>query len=799
VNFLHASLIAGAAFAIIPVLIHVTGRRQPKTIVFPALQFVRATQLSSARGWNLKRILLLALRVALLLLLALALASPRVHQASYANWLSIGLLGILGFFAAVVAAVAFARHSPSIIKYGAILVATLLLTSAGVWSAKVIATGPSTPMQSSSGPVAAVLIVDTSPTMEYRFENKTRLELANEHAHWIIGRLDDQSEIAVLAGNPSDRLQLGHVAAERNLDQLRIEGATVNLTERIRKAIDLLKNTKLDRREIYVVTDLSASAWQQTETDLKALLADGEPILLQIVNVGTQKVSNLGIDQVQINQDVVQSGGTIQIEASINAAKDTAPQQVILELLAEKNEPGLPRIADGKLIVAQSQVIGRQVSDSTPQGTSINFSFQIDNLPIGTNNYQLRLTTSDPLQIDDSYAFTIEGIESGKILVVDGSNAINANSEFSDAATLALMLDPYSSNVQTVSLSQLANQSLKGFSIVAIHNPSLNISDGIAKGLDEFVNEGGNLILSLGDAIDPRSVPISRNTGLASLLPGAIERQTRSTDRNVYLENIDRNHPIWAGFGRELDTVPWSRYPVYRHWDIDVLNAGARPISQYTISGQPAIIEEVRGRGRIITFTTPIPDTERASHETWNELTSAPDNWVAFGTVLGIGNYLQASADMHRNFTVAQTALVQWNDTNLPDRFELFNPDGTSEQVRVENHSILYGFTRYPGFYRLRSLSPNTTETRGFAVHLAPGATSLERIDSAQLNEILGEDSYVLANDRESLQHSIGNGRYGRDMAPFLMLLIAGLFFAEQAMAQNFYVPQRWKWMTGHA
>lgn len=795
-NLLHASLIAGVAFAIIPVLIHITGRRQPKAIVFPALQFVRATQLTSARGWNLKRMLLLALRVGLLLLIPLALASPRVHQASFANWISIGLLVILGVFAVVVAAFAFVKHLSSIIKYGAVLAATVLLTSAGVWGTKVIATGPSTPMQQSSGPVAAVLIVDTSPTMEYRFENQTRFELAKEYAQWIIGRLDDQSQISVLTGGPSDRLQLGHVSAERTLDQLRVEGATINLTDRIRKAIDLLRSSDLDRHEIYVVTDLSLSAWQQSDVNLKGLLSEGEPILLQIVNVGTQKVSNLGIDQVQISQDVAPAGATIQISASVTAANDTTSQQIVLELMAEKNEPGLPRIADGKLLVPQAKVIDRKIENSTSQGESVNFQFQISDVPVGTNNYHLRLSTADPLPMDDNYSFTVEGIQSGKILVVDASGSSDEVSQ--DAVDLALMLDPFAKNTQTIKLSQFVGEPLKEIAIVAIHNPPVTLSDDLARTLDKYVNEGGNLIVSLGDQIEPKAVPVSGKTGLAALLPGAIERLTRTTERDVYLENADRNHPIWVEFGRQLDVLPWRSYPVYRHWDIDTLNPGARAIAQYTVSGQPAIIEEVRGQGKIITFTTPIPDLERSGHETWNELISA-EPWVAFGTVLGIGHYLQTSADMRRNFVVSETAYVQWPDAVLPERYELFNPDGTSEQVRVENRGILYGFTRIPGLYRLRSLSANSTETKGFGVHLAVGATSLTRIDENRLNELLGEGAYVLANNKESLQQSIGNGRFGRDLAPFLMLIIAGLFFAEQAMAQNFYVPQKWKWTAGPA
>jgi hypothetical protein len=37
------------------------------------------------------------------------------------------------------------------------------------------------------------------------------------------------------------------------------------------------------------------------------------------------------------------------------------------------------------------------------------------------------------------------------------------------------------------------------------------------------------------------------------------------------------------------------------------------------------------------------------------------------------------------------------------------------------------------------------------------------------------------------VQTSIGEGRYGRDLAPFLLVVIAMMLMAEQTMASRFY------------
>ena len=106
-TFLHASLLLGGLAAIAPILLHLLGRRQPKAIVFPAIRFVRQTAVTAQRGWSIKRWLLLALRVLMVLLIAMALSSPRVHSSMFATYVMVGLLGILALLATAVAFTAY--------------------------------------------------------------------------------------------------------------------------------------------------------------------------------------------------------------------------------------------------------------------------------------------------------------------------------------------------------------------------------------------------------------------------------------------------------------------------------------------------------------------------------------------------------------------------------------------------------------------------------------------------------------------------------------------------------------------
>ena len=792
-NFLHLSLLAGLALAALPIVIHFSGRRQPKRVAFPTLRFVTATKTVSAKGWSIKRWLLLILRMLMLGLFALAFASPRVHGSMLASWLGIGLISVLALIAMAATVLAFIRRSStSGVRYTALFLSVVLGGIALLWSGWVIARGPSTPMQATSGPVAAVLIIDTSPSMDYRFENETRLEKAKDTARWILNRLDNQSKIAVLTDSYSDRLQLGHAAAETEIQRLQIEYRPVDLQERIKKAIELVRASDLERREIYVLTDLSVSSWSDQDAKIDQLLGTGNlgnenQILLQVADVGLPTHRNWAIDQVRISQQVATVGGSVQVNAKILAAESTPAEQVIVELRAEAIDPSLPMLKDDRLVAPEESLLDRKIVDSPGKGDLIDVNFTIDNLPLGTNHFALQLATGDPLSIDNRWPFTIEGTAGGQVTVVAWPDPKRTTAQ-EEAATLMLMMDPNQVGSQTKTAEEFERVDLEAVGVVALYNPPARLSARTIARLDKFVTIGGGLLIVLGDAIDVKALETgSPETNLATLLPGPIKRLTRDSSEQVFIENVDLNNGLWREFGQDVRRVPWTKFPIHRHWDLEEMDEAAKPIARYTVSGLPAIIEQIRGQGRVITYTTTVPDFETPQHEAWNELSSSSEFWVGFGTMLGTSRYLQTAGATARNFESNQAAFVQWGGETLPKQFDLFSPDGTLEPVQINDQSLFYGFTKPVGHYRLKGRIGVKNYLRGFSIQMPVGATDLHRVEASDLDRYLGVNNYALATDRESLRESIGQGRYGRDLTPFLLLVVAGIFFAEQAMSQHYY------------
>ncbi len=80
IEFLHPWALAGLAAAAIPLLLHLLARREPPTVVFPAVRYLIATTQEHLRRLKLQNLLLLLVRTALIVALVLAAAGPTVER-----------------------------------------------------------------------------------------------------------------------------------------------------------------------------------------------------------------------------------------------------------------------------------------------------------------------------------------------------------------------------------------------------------------------------------------------------------------------------------------------------------------------------------------------------------------------------------------------------------------------------------------------------------------------------------------------------------------------------------------------
>jgi hypothetical protein len=85
IGFLHPWLLAGLAAAGVPIVLHLLERREPPTVIFPAVRYLIAATEQHHRRLKLQNWLLLVLRTLLIVLLVLAAAGPTVRAGRVAG------------------------------------------------------------------------------------------------------------------------------------------------------------------------------------------------------------------------------------------------------------------------------------------------------------------------------------------------------------------------------------------------------------------------------------------------------------------------------------------------------------------------------------------------------------------------------------------------------------------------------------------------------------------------------------------------------------------------------------------
>jgi hypothetical protein len=79
IGFLQPLVLVGLVLGAIPPLLHLLGRRRPPTVVFPAVQYLTATEREHSRRLKLRNLVLMVLRIAVIVLLVMAAARPVIR------------------------------------------------------------------------------------------------------------------------------------------------------------------------------------------------------------------------------------------------------------------------------------------------------------------------------------------------------------------------------------------------------------------------------------------------------------------------------------------------------------------------------------------------------------------------------------------------------------------------------------------------------------------------------------------------------------------------------------------------
>ena len=716
-SFLNGLLLGGMAVVAVPVVLHLLMRRKPVPHAFPALRFLQLRARESRRRLRLQHLLLLLVRIAAVCLLVLALARPVLRGA---GWLA-----------------------------------------------------------DREGPVAVACVVDTAPRMLLRQGNRTRLDEVRDLATALFAKLPWGSSIAVVdTSGGGVAFAPSRAAATDRLRRLDAEAPTVTLPTAIADAARLLESSPLARRELYVFTDLSRGAWEQSlARDWDVAHPD---LSLLFIDVSATAPQNFAVERLELSAERVTAGMPLTVSVATQRVGPPARRSVALEL----------RQADGSYVRRGEKPLDWQ------EGEEGLVAFELAGLEPGVSQGRVLVEGGDALGADNAVDFTVEVGPPARVLVA-GNQPVEKTGLFFVEAVAPRPLVKAGRTPFTVSLVPVANLTSEPWDdyagLVLIDPPPLPPPTWDLLG--QWVRQGGGLVVWLGPTAGN---PAGFNLPASEVvLGGRLERVWRSPGPENFLAPAALDHPVLAPFRRVGDAVPWQDFPVFRHWEFQPVEAeleaegerspAAVPLLNYR-NGLPAILEKQLGQGRVLVATTPVSQAAD-DPAAWNQLATGFEPWP----FVMLANELLAEAVTpadELNIVSGEVARLRIDRHDLPTA-TVRTPLGDTFPAAVDQRrgTIAVTATRQPGSYGVASGGEVGGFARGFSVQLPAAATDFRRLAEADLPALLGAGHRVV-DDVASLERDVAMERVGTDLSGWLLLLAAAVLALDWGMANRFYAPR---------
>ncbi|MEZ5357877.1 MAG: BatA domain-containing protein [Candidatus Zixiibacteriota bacterium] len=267
-NFLNTAVLAAAAAALLPFLLHLFSKRKVKIVPFSSIAYLKAMQKNQVRAIKIKQLLLLVLRTLIILAVVLAFARPATTG------------GYLGSHASV----------------------------------------------------SAVIVIDNSASMGYAAANGLYFELAIRKARSLLEMFGPEDEIAVLATNgilstPATERAFGNTSAANDvLDDITLTDSRANLTESVTLAKELLDGSSNLNRELYIISDFQQSS---LTSENKAKDVEARTYL---VDVTEGNIANNGIIDVDLGNRLIEVGTEFPLTTTIKTFASDSREDILVSL-----------------------------------------------------------------------------------------------------------------------------------------------------------------------------------------------------------------------------------------------------------------------------------------------------------------------------------------------------------------------------------------------------------------------------------------------------------------------------------
>jgi Mg-chelatase subunit ChlD len=779
--FLEAPLTAlavAAGAASLPIIIHLLNRKRFRVITWAAMRFLLAAQRKNTRRMRLEQLVLLAVRTLMVLLLVLAMAS--VMPWSEEVWY---------------------RLFPD----SAIQAAT------GNWRTH------------------KILVLDGSFSMATRMGDATAFERARRVAEQLLqeSQPGDGFSVVLMAAPPRRTVPEPSDDARRvatEIEALRLPHGNADLAASLTAVEDMVRRSpsKFDGREVYFLTDMQRSTWSVRQGgDPGALLQRIQARARTIfVDVGQAGIQNSAVTSLTLGVPFVSTSADTPITGIIHNYGAEPRKQVQAELWVGKARATATEAPFGLRLVNRATV------DLQPGQNIVHLPYRFTTP--GDYAVQLRID-GDALDLDDARTVVVTVKENVPVMLVNGKTAV----ELYDQATEWLFdaLNPFqkgrvpgnvSARPKKLDLREFNDAGLGDltpYDCVFLCDVS-KISEAEVQRLETHLRRGGGVIICLGPEVDLEKYNRLLYRNGDGILPARLLSpqaapdkisfklfaDTRSKDFKVPPLNAFVGDQDWASlraarFRQYVRAEPATRGRAHKLLSFIPEASGVNPtkaemeaVAQLP-SGDAALIEGARYRGRVVLFTS----TFNMDWTTWPISPSFPalmQELLQYAVAGRLREQALTSGEMLEEY-------LQAGDAGL--EVALLLPDGRTESVRTEAADdvgvLRWTDTDTSGIYR--GIIGQHPQEHLFAVNV-PTATDKQEASESDLtrtNQTELQDAYPgwefqIVTELGQIKHSGGIGAeattehplrgIGMVVARWLLLIMLVLLMVEVILAWRF-------------
>lgn len=650
-----------------------------------------------------------------------------------------------------------------------ILIVRMLLVALIAFAlARPTLTGPLASIFPEDAPRAVALLIDNSASMQLETEQGSLAQVARARARDLLADLAPKDEVLVYALEAEPRVlgggPLSPALATALLDEWPQADGGAALRAGLARAIADLVQRPQPQRELYLLSDFAAAT---LAADSSALPPAGD-LRLFALPLSQNPPPNAGLVGLRLPVRPLLAGRPFELGV---AARTTGAQRgeaypVELELAGEHRggfsvEPA-----------ATGELQWRSLAVTLPAGGERNL--------VGLWRKQ-----RDRFAPDDVLPFTLSVATRLRVLLLASPSASGERgARLSPADHVARALDPYRGqrpDAIALDLEQRGVSALASELLASRHLVLLCGGDGLdttrAQLLADFVAAGGGLVVtpSAAGAADLARHLLPRLGGPAELeaVPGG--RET--------LAQLEPDHPLFADFSAEHRRV-LAEQPL---WTSFRTRPGEREILARFASGGPALLgwEHGRGRARLLLFEVGPEGGELPYSSMFLPLLQELAQEAA-----GAGRPQVVEAGQALSWPLELSPGAEDRDpARLAEGLELIGPGGDPQPLELDAASFpprVRALARQAGIYRLQARAEAPPRLLGVAaVSVPPAEGVLAPLPADSIPERLGLPGLQVVDAAQPLAAALHAGRYGKELAPSLLILAALLFALELWLAQR--------------